>query len=83
MSNRLDQEREERLQPQRMESCQEELERLGYTVTSDNYSTLKFEYNGNTITLWPYSGWFSGKGVQQGRGFVKLLRQIGSQKETK
>jgi len=26
--------------------------------------------------VWPYTGWFSGKGVKDGRGIKKLLKQI-------
>lgn len=77
MSNRLDQEREDQLQPQRMKTCQEKLESLGFMVHSDGNDLLTFTYNGNTIKFWPYSGWHSGKGIQDGRGFNNLLKKIG------
>lgn len=76
MSNRLNQEREEELQPKRMQSCREKLESLGFTVRAVGGDLLTFDYNGNTIKFWPYSGWHSGKGINDGRGFGKLLRQI-------
>ena len=40
MSNRLDQEREAKLQPIRMKSCQETLEKLGYEVEVANHTLL-------------------------------------------
>jgi len=75
MSQRLDQEREARLEPARMASCSRTLQQMGYAVETDAQS-IRFQHDGNTITLWPYSGWFSGKGVKAGRGFKKLLKQI-------
>lgn len=76
MSRRLDQEREERLQPKRMTTCQEKLEELGFVVKSNGLDMLEFEYNENTIQFWPYSGWHSGKGIKDGRGFGKLMEQL-------
>ena len=37
---------------------------------------IKFNFNGNLITLYPYSGSFSGKGIVNGRGIAKLLQQL-------
>lgn len=76
MSNRLDQDREARLQPVRMDSCQKKLEDLGYTVARVDDTRLDFKFNGNTIQFYPYSGWFTGKGVGSGRGFNYLLRKL-------
>ena len=76
MSNRLDQEREAELQPKRMAGCKEKLESLGFEVQAFGGDRLEFTYKGNRIQLWPYSGWYSGKGVGSGRGFKNLLRQI-------
>lgn len=77
MSRRLDQEREERLQPLRMKNCQEKLEELGFKVEAIGGYRLEFEYKGNTIKFWPYSGWHTGKGIKDGRGFGELLRKLG------
>lgn len=76
MSSRLDQEREERLQPQRIAYAREQIEALGYEVRKVDHTSIAFLFRGNTITVWPYSGWFSGRGVRQGRGLKKLLKQI-------
>lgn len=76
MGKRLDKQREEKLQPKRIEYAKEELLKLNIPVIFEDTTTLKFEYNGNTITFFAYSGWFSGKGVQDGRGIDNLLKQL-------
>lgn len=76
MSKRLNQEREQRLQPERIKSAKAEIERLGFVVQFEDNTSLKFQYLGNLITFFPYSGWFSGKGVKDGRGLKNLLEQI-------
>ena len=73
---RLDQERQERLEPQRVKGCKDKLESLGYEVRQIAGDLLEFTYKGNNIKFWPYSGWHSGKGIKDGRGFSNLLRQI-------
>ena len=75
MSNRLNQEREALLQPKRIEACLKELERRGFKCESDN-TKIVFMLNGNKIQFFPYSGWHSGKGIKDGRGFQNLLRQL-------
>ena len=76
MSKRLNQEREKRLQPDRIKSAKAEIERLGFVIEYEDETSLKFQYLGNLITLFPYSGWFSGKGIKDGRGLKNLLVQI-------
>lgn len=83
MSRRLNQEREELLQPKRMETCKERLESLGFSVISYEADRLEFIYDGNTIKFWPYSGWHSGKGIKDGRGFKNLLQQLMPAQEPK
>lgn len=75
MSNRLDQDREMELQPKRISTAIENLESMGYTVTHDE-TAVYFEHNGNRIIFFPYSGWHTGKGIVQGRGWGRLKRQL-------
>lgn len=37
---------------------------------------VKFIYRGNEITFFPYKGWFSGKGINDGRGIENLIKQL-------
>lgn len=39
-------------------------------------TTLQFTFRGSPVTLYPYSGWFTGKTVKDGRGIMNLLKQI-------
>lgn len=76
MSDRLNQEREKRLEPKRMKSCREKLESLGFKVESFGGKRLEFEFQDEKVQHFPYSGWHSGKSIKDGRGFSNLLKQI-------
>ena len=75
MSNRLDQEREKELQPKRMQFALDELTKMGYELTFDN-TKIDFKHKGNRIQFFPYSGWHTGKGIKDGRGWKKLKQQL-------
>lgn len=75
MSKRLDQEREKRLTPSRMDTAVKALESRGYRVQKGD-GAIFFRHKGKTITYHVYSGWASGKGIVDGRGLQRLLRQL-------
>lgn len=61
----------------RMRHVKARIEQYGYEVTSDEENNcLTFEFKGNTIYVYPYTGLFKGKGINPGRGLKKLLMQI-------
>ena len=76
MSNRLDQEREEKLQPERIKACKLKLEQLGFVVSENGKTELQFIFKESLIRFYPYSGWHSGKSIKDGRGFLNLLKQL-------
>ena len=76
MSNRLDKEREARLQPIRVANCKKALEEMGFAVAQLGETTLEFDFKGSRVRLFPYSGWHTGNTIQDGRGFDKLLKQL-------
>lgn len=76
MSNRLDQEREAKLEPKRMQFAIDELTKLGYTPTYIDKKRIEFGYMDAKVTLFPYSGWFTGKTIKDGKGLENLLKQI-------
>ena len=76
MGRRLNQDREQKLQPIRVGKVVASLTALDLEIIGANETTVKFLYKGNTITVFPYSGWFSGKGIKDGRGFENLLKQL-------
>lgn len=76
MSNRLNQDREKKLQPQRMEKAVKELEGLGFKTVHDD-TVIAFYFKKSCIRYFPYSGWASGKTIKDGRGLKRLLKQLG------
>lgn len=66
----------EELQPSRMEYAKNKIIEKGYTITFEDETQLQFEYFGNIITHFAYTGWHSGKGIKAGRGIERLLKQI-------
>lgn len=76
MSKRLDKDRQKELEPKRMEYAEEKLAELNIVSTRISDSELEFEWKGNRIKLWVYSGWHTGKGIKDGRGLQKLLDQL-------
>lgn len=69
-------ERQQELQPGRVDYARTRLEALGYPVTEVNATTLQFTFRGSPVTLYPYSGWFTGRTITDGRGIKNLLKQI-------
>ena len=76
MSNRLDQDREKRLQPQRIAAAIEAIQEAGHAVLKTSETTVVFMFRGEPIQYHAYSGWASGKTITDGRGLQKLLTQI-------
>lgn len=78
MSNRINQERQKELEPKRLEFARNTLERLGYSVDVVYEKEIQFQHKGVLVKFFPYSGWFTGKSVIDGRGIDKLLNQLKS-----
>ena len=77
MSNRLDQEREKELQPKRVQHALTMLNKIECVkVISSDSTKIIFEYKGCKCTIFPYSGWHSGKSIKDGRGINNLLKQL-------
>lgn len=61
-------------------------EKMDYSVfkLSENDIDIKFQedtmleidYNGSTVKFYPYTGWFTGKSVVDGRGLNNLIKQL-------
>jgi hypothetical protein len=73
---RLDSERQAALEPSRMEFAIGKIEKLGYDITFRDSTKFKFKFKGEIITFYPYSGWATGKTIEDGRGLHNLLMQI-------
>lgn len=74
---RLNIKRQLRLELPRLLYASEQICKLGYTVTvQDDKKSLQFEHNGSIVTFFPYSGWATGKSINDGRGLQRLLKQL-------
>lgn len=73
---RQDTDRQAELEPQRKEYAFEQINKAGYEILTSDNTKLTFEFKGATVTLFFYSGWHTGKTIQDGRGIQKLLKQI-------
>lgn len=67
--------REIRQKP-RVDYAIRKIRECGYDVEKVSDSTIRFQYNGSPVTVFPYTGWFTGKSVKDGRGINNLLKQI-------
>jgi len=78
MSRRLDQDRERRLEPQRIAETKKTLMDMGYEIVDEQYKNYHIVLkNGSKVMFWPYSGWFAGKKpIKSGRGFKTLLKRL-------
>lgn len=75
MSSRQDQEREKKLEPLRLDYAFNKLKNLGFDPYHDG-KKITFYYNSGIVTLFPYSGWHTGKTIKDGRGIDNLLKQL-------
>lgn len=73
---RLDKKRQEALEPLRINKALEEIKKLDLKIVYHNSTQIIFYLNMEKITFFPYSGWFSGKGLKDGRGLNNLLTQL-------
>jgi hypothetical protein len=73
---RLDIERQQELEPKRMEFAIQEIEKLGFKITYKDKTKINFWFKGSAVHFYPYSGWATGKTIKDGRGIDKLIKQI-------
>lgn len=76
MSQRLDQDKQNEQEPIRMEYAINQLTLLGYTIYYQTNTEIRFMHKDSSVSLFPYSGWFTGKTVKDGRGIANLLKQL-------
>lgn len=76
--SRLDPERAKEPTPKRMEYALVQLDKAGILEFECTDKTIKFNHKGHTVTLYAFSGWFTGKSIKDGRGIDNLLNQLKS-----
>lgn len=73
---RLDTDRQNELEPKRLAYAKEQITRLGFQITYQDEKEIRFEFQGETVKFFPYTGWATGKTIKDGRGLNNLLKQI-------
>lgn len=69
-------EERKRLEPGRVQYAVEQLTKRGFEIHYQDHNTVQFWYKDNIITIYPYTGWYTGKGVKNGRGIQNLLNEL-------
>jgi len=73
---RLNIERQNELEPQRMVHARNQITGLGYAIVRESKTELVFEFKGREVHFFPYSGWHTGSTIKDGRGLSNLINQI-------
>lgn len=73
---RQDIERQNELEPKRIQYARQRIEALGYEVISMGKTKLIFTFKSKIVHFFPYSGWHSGASIKDGRGLENLLQQL-------
>lgn len=74
--SRLNTERQNKLEPIRMRTAINEIQKLGLRITNSSDKMIEFEYKGQPVRYFPYSGWATGKTIKDGRGLNNLIKQL-------
>lgn len=69
-------ERNKHINEKRKEYAIIQLDKLKVEYTYEDDVEIRFLWKGNEIKLFPFTGWFSGKGIKDGRGINNLLKQL-------
>ena len=64
------------LLPERMAHAKKKLGMAGIQFSCPDDLTIMFRHNCETVRFYPFTGWFTGKSVQDGRGLQNLLRPV-------
>lgn len=73
---RLDKERQKELEPKRIDYVRNLLIDKGLEIVNEDTTKIIFMLKENRITIFPYSGYFNGKGIKAGRGINNLIKQL-------
>lgn len=73
---RLNIERQRDLEPKRIEYARDKIINLGFDISYEDKTRLEFIYMDAVIIFFPYSGWATGRTINDGRGLNNLLKQL-------
>lgn len=75
---RFDTDRQKELTPKRIQYAEDRIRALGLDIISMDANKIVFSYRQEAITLYVYSGWYTGRGIKDGRGIDNLIKQLSS-----
>lgn len=73
---RINIERQKELEPKRMIAAKNKLATLGFEIYYEDETKIKFMHKGEAVSLYPYSGWHTGRSIKDGMGLENLLKQL-------
>lgn len=73
---RLNIERQQELEPKRIDYAVKELENIGVEIMQRTNTEIQFLHKGKVVKFFPYSGWASGATIKDGRGIKRLIKQL-------
>lgn len=73
---RLNTERQNKIEPIRLRTAINEIQKLGLTIINCTDKMIEFEYKGQPVKYFPYSGWATGKTIKDSRGLENLINQL-------
>jgi len=76
MLKELRKERRANKEGSRMDFAIKQLTGLGHKVTMETNNAISIIFKGERVMVYPYTGWFTGKSVKDGRGIKNLLKRI-------
>lgn len=76
MLKELRKERRANKEGDRIDYAIKQITGIGYAVTMEGNNAISFTFKGGRVMVYPYTGWFTGKTVKDGRGINNLLKQI-------
>ncbi len=68
-------EREKELSPNRFSYAKTKLPEF-VDIIEETDTSLVFIWHGCRVTIYPYTGWFTGQTVKDGRGIHNLIKQL-------
>lgn len=71
---RLNIERQQLLEPTRIEYAVKRIEELGYEVIHRDSQMIKFVHKGHPVCFYPYSGWATGKTITVRTGITETSK---------
>lgn len=73
--------RRKEVTPVRMKIALDKFKSLGITASQIDDSKILISHNGIYADFFPFTGWWSGKGIGSGRGLRNLTRKFTQTKE--